>query len=62
MKTNSDLLTEARKIRISAQDMLRANYESYEDRLRLECIVGHAVVIEAEIEARIAEAERAVRI
>ena len=62
MKTDAGLLTEASKIRTAAQDMLRANYESYEDRLRLECIVGHAVVIEAELAERIAEAERAVRI
>jgi hypothetical protein len=59
MKTDTDLLTEARKIRTAAQDMLRANYESYEDRLRLECIVGHCCDIETELAERIAEAERA---
>ena len=62
MKTDTDLLTETSKIRAAAQDILRANYESYEDKLRLECIVGHCGVIETELAQRIVMAERAVRI
>ena len=62
MKTDTDLLTETSKIRAAAQDILRANYESYETKLRLECIVENCCVIETELAQRIVMAERAARI